>query len=154
MKELDQFTVERLQAFIDKPLDNGLKHSEQMALAKIALAAKTAEPIGKVSLSDFRSDGTREAKVVCLHDQADWENFTDGTLLFLTPPVNSPVIPDGWVSCSERLPEDDEFVLVWPLPDFGVELHVGQYCEYHIKGDGWYAQVYEQNYGIEWCQSK
>lgn len=65
--------------------------------------------------------------------------------------LNSPVIPDGWVTCSERMPEDDDFVYIWPRPDFGVELHVGQYCECHPKGDGWYAQVYEQNYGIEWC---
>ncbi|HCR1930757.1 TPA: DUF551 domain-containing protein [Enterobacter roggenkampii] len=64
---------------------------------------------------------------------------------------NSPVTPDGWVACSERMPEDDDFVYIWPRPDFGVELHVGQYCECHPKGDGWYAQVYEQNYGIEWC---
>ncbi|EKY4018178.1 DUF551 domain-containing protein [Enterobacter roggenkampii] len=64
---------------------------------------------------------------------------------------NSPVIPDGWVACSERMPDDDDFVHIWPRPDFGVELHVGQYCECHPKGDGWYAQVYEQNYGIEWC---
>ncbi|MEG5872215.1 DUF551 domain-containing protein [Enterobacter ludwigii] len=64
---------------------------------------------------------------------------------------NSPVITDGWVACSERMPEDDDFVYIWPRPDFGVELHVGQYCECHPKGDGWYAQVYEQNYGIEWC---
>ncbi|MCM6996516.1 DUF551 domain-containing protein [Enterobacter asburiae] len=65
--------------------------------------------------------------------------------------LNSPVIPDGWVACSERMPDDDDFVYIWPRPDFGVELHVGQYCECHPKGDGWYAQVYEQNYGIEWC---
>ncbi|MDA4776948.1 DUF551 domain-containing protein [Enterobacter hormaechei] len=67
------------------------------------------------------------------------------------PSGNSPVIPDGWVACSERMPDDDDFVYIWPRPDFGVELHVGQYCECHPKGDGWYAQVYEQNYGIEWC---
>ena len=64
---------------------------------------------------------------------------------------NSPVSPDGWVACSERMPDDDDFVYIWPRPDFGVELHVGQHCECHPKGDGWYAQVYEQNYGIEWC---
>ncbi|HFD3264094.1 TPA: DUF551 domain-containing protein [Klebsiella quasipneumoniae subsp. similipneumoniae] len=46
--------------------------------------------------------------------------------------------------------DDDDFVYIWPRPDFGVELHVGQYCECSPKGDGWYAQVYEQNYGIEW----
>lgn len=65
--------------------------------------------------------------------------------------LNSPVIQDGWVACVERMPDDDDFVYIWPRPDFGVELHVGQYCECHPKGDGWYAQVYEQNYGIEWC---
>lgn len=64
--------------------------------------------------------------------------------------LNYPAIPDGWVACSDRMPEDDDFVYIWPRPDFGVELHVGQYCECHPKGDGWYAQVYEQNYGIEW----
>ena len=34
--------------------------------------------------------------------------------------LNSPVIPDGWVACSERMPEDDDFVYIWPRPDFGV----------------------------------
>ncbi|WP_247752671.1 DUF551 domain-containing protein [Citrobacter freundii] len=63
---------------------------------------------------------------------------------------NYPVNPDGWIPVSERMPDDDDFVYIWPRPDFGIELHVGQYCECHPKGDGWYAQVYEQNYGIEW----
>ncbi|MGY9341477.1 DUF551 domain-containing protein [Citrobacter braakii] len=63
---------------------------------------------------------------------------------------NSPVIPDGWIPVSERMPDDDYFVYIWPRPEFGIELHVGKYCECHPKGDGWYAQVYEQNYGIEW----
>lgn len=59
-------------------------------------------------------------------------------------------VPDRWIPVSERMPDDDDFVYIWPRPDFGVELHVGQYCECSPKGDGWYAQVYEQNYGIEW----
>ncbi|MFS6859049.1 DUF551 domain-containing protein [Citrobacter freundii] len=63
---------------------------------------------------------------------------------------NSPATPDCWIPVSERMPDDDDFVYIWPRPDFGIELHVGQYCECHPKGDGWYAQVYEQNYGIEW----
>ena len=63
---------------------------------------------------------------------------------------NSPATPDCWITVSERMPDDDDFVYIWPRPDFGIELHVGQYCECHPKGDGWYAQVYEQNYGIEW----
>lgn len=71
-----------------------------------------------------------------------------------TPALNSvqsvDSVADRWIPVSERLPEDDDFVYIWPRPDFGVELHVGQYCECSPKGDGWYAQVYEQNYGIEW----
>ncbi|WP_332095893.1 DUF551 domain-containing protein [Klebsiella pneumoniae] len=66
-------------------------------------------------------------------------------------PVQSVVtVPGKWIPVSERIPEDDDFVYIWPRPDFGVELHVGQYCERSHKGGGWYAQVYEQNYGIEW----
>ena len=59
-------------------------------------------------------------------------------------------VPGKWIPVSERMPDDDDFVYIWPRPDFGVELHVGQYCECSPKGDDWYAQVYEQNYGIEW----
>ncbi|CNH99889.1 Protein of uncharacterised function (DUF551) [Yersinia frederiksenii] len=59
------------------------------------------------------------------------------------------IIPQGWINCSDQMPEDDDFVLIWPLPDFGVELHVGQYIKYHANGPGWFAQVYEQNYGVE-----
>lgn len=71
-----------------------------------------------------------------------------------TPALNSVqsvvTVPGKWIPVSERMPEDDDFVYIWPRPDFGVELHVGQYCERSHKGGGWYAQVYEQNYGIEW----
>ncbi|HHO8399980.1 TPA: DUF551 domain-containing protein, partial [Klebsiella pneumoniae] len=71
-----------------------------------------------------------------------------------TPALNSVqsvvTVLGKWIPVSERMPDDDDFVYIWPRPDFGVELHVGQYCECSPKGDGWYAQVYEQNYGIEW----
>ncbi|MFU8373770.1 DUF551 domain-containing protein [Raoultella ornithinolytica] len=71
-----------------------------------------------------------------------------------TPALNSvqsvATVPGKWIPVSERMPDDDDFVYIWPRPDFGVELHVGQYCERSHKGGGWYAQVYEQNYGIEW----
>ncbi|WP_338718692.1 DUF551 domain-containing protein [Raoultella ornithinolytica] len=56
----------------------------------------------------------------------------------------------GWIPVSERMPDDDDFVYIWPRPDFGVDLHVGQYCECSPKGEGWYAQIYEQNYGVDW----
>lgn len=49
MKELDSFTIERLEDFIRQPLENGLTRSEQMELARIALAAKRAEPVAWTS---------------------------------------------------------------------------------------------------------
>ena len=80
-KDLEQFSEEKLMDIIEfraKPtlLDGVL-------LARIALSVKQAKPIGEVRLSEYRSDGTREASIVCLHDQADWDNFTDGTKLYL-----------------------------------------------------------------------
>lgn len=80
-----------------------------------------------------------------------WNAIRAAMLQGAEPVTTANKLLDGWVACSERMPEDDDFVYIWPRPDFGVELHVGQYCECHPKGDGWYAQVYEQNYGIEWC---
>ncbi len=67
-----------------------------------------------------------------------------------SPGSEPATVPGSWIPVSEQMPEDDDFVYIWPRPDFGVQLHVGQYCERSHKGGGWYAQVYEQNYGIEW----
>lgn len=82
------------------------EHDEQIArmeskfsLAKRALDSKTArcdraeaelrrrdaaagEAVGEVRLGEYGSDGTRPASVLCLHEQADWENFPDGTKLY------------------------------------------------------------------------
>lgn len=55
-------------------------------LMETALAALTAEPIGRVDRGEVSdSNEYPDARVVCLHDQADWENFPDGTELFLHP---------------------------------------------------------------------
>ena len=63
---------------------------------------------------------------------------------------NRDELPDGWVACSERMPDNDDFVYIWPRPDFGVELHVAQYGKFDRRDTGWYAQLYEQNFGIEY----
>lgn len=51
--------------------------------------------IGEVRLGEYRDDGTRPATVVCLHDQADWENFADGTKLYLGAQPQKPVVLVG-----------------------------------------------------------
>lgn len=78
------------------------------------------------------------------------ECFQAGKKAGMAEAGNSPVIQDGWVACCERMPENDDFVYIWPRKDFGVELHVAQYGKFDKRDVGWYAQVYEQNYGIEY----
>lgn len=55
---------------------------ELLSLREQLAELKALPAIGKVVLGDYDSDGTRPSRVVCLHDQADWDNFQDGTLLF------------------------------------------------------------------------
>ncbi len=59
---------------------------EAQQIAQIALSALTAQPIGRVDRGEVSDNNEYpNARVVCLHDQADWENFHDGTELFLRP---------------------------------------------------------------------
>ncbi len=93
MKALDSFTVERLEAFIRQPLENGLTRSEQMELARIALAAKRAEPV----MFRFKYPGERNYTYITHRkpDAFEMENC-EIELLYTTPQLNSPEIPDGW----------------------------------------------------------
>lgn len=59
------------------------RSAELLSLREQLAELKALLPVGQVVLSDYDSDGTRTARVVCLHDQADWDNFQDGTLLFI-----------------------------------------------------------------------
>ncbi|MGP2516425.1 hypothetical protein [Yersinia sp. 2545 StPb PI] len=59
------------------------RNAELLSLREQLAELKALEPIGKIVLSDYDSDGTRTARLVCLHDQSDWDNFQDGTLLYL-----------------------------------------------------------------------
>lgn len=67
-----------------------------LAAMKLALASLEAEPVGEVVLGEYDDCGCRpDAKVVCIaaDGQADWENFKDGTRLYIAPPA--PVsVPD------------------------------------------------------------
>ena len=69
------------------------------ARAKLAEMAKRP-PIGRVDRGEVSDNNEYpNARVVCLHDQADWENFQDGTELFLRPAPAadlSAMVPLGW----------------------------------------------------------
>ncbi|HHA1211959.1 TPA: DUF551 domain-containing protein [Enterobacter hormaechei subsp. xiangfangensis] len=83
-----------------------------------------------------------------------WNAYRAAMLQGAEPVTTAYKLPDGWVACSERMPENDDFVYIWPRKDFGVELHVAQYGKFDKRDVGWYAQVYEQNYGIEYYPIK
>lgn len=44
-----------------------------------------------------------------MHQSGNGTLTSEGTRQF----DNSPVIPDGWISCSERMPEQDDWVLIY-----------------------------------------
>lgn len=97
MKELDGFTVERLEEILNFDLPRHPAALEEIvALARIALAAKRAEPIYQ-----YQSG-------VCMFDDIEWvwddcdKGFyvqydpTRRRIVYTTPQLNSPEIPDGW----------------------------------------------------------
>ncbi|HEC1652178.1 TPA: hypothetical protein R1156_004171 [Yersinia enterocolitica] len=81
--------VKLTQVWPDGHLINQMAHAliernaELLSLREQLAELKKQEPIGQVIFGSYGSDGIREASIVCLHDQADWDNFQDGTLLYL-----------------------------------------------------------------------
>ncbi|CQR03205.1 Uncharacterised protein [Yersinia mollaretii] len=98
MKELDSFTVERLEeirnSFLDRIQETAPSIEEVFALIDIALAAKRAEPFAwkwRGAVGDIWTQEKRKADFVK-------ENCPElpVTELYTTPQLNSPEIPEGW----------------------------------------------------------
>ncbi len=100
MKELDSFTVEEIEEIISScrqeihntPTSDEFPVSPRLllSLARIALAAKSAEPVGYAHKNAIKFDLHDTCR---LHEQAGDENFI---ALYTTPQLNSPEIPEGW----------------------------------------------------------
>ncbi len=112
---MSTITKERIELFIKYPLENGLTRGEQMELARIALASLEAEPVAwKVTFTQIDReyntftgmypDKAEVERGVRLHKACNFR--ADITPLYTAQPV--PVTPDGWISCSERMPEMGE----------------------------------------------
>ncbi|EPB0881208.1 hypothetical protein ACRASO_002710 [Yersinia enterocolitica] len=93
MKELDSFTVEQLNDFIKS---DHAQCGDVAALARIALAAKRAEPVAYGTLQKEFCD--EERSLFTDKDSASKysESCYDLTPLYTTPQLNSPEIPEGW----------------------------------------------------------
>lgn len=91
----------------------------ELELARIALASLEAEPVAwKVTFTQIDreyntftgmySDKAEVERWVRLHEVGDFR--ADITPLYTAQPA--PVIPDDWISCSERMPNEED-VLVY-----------------------------------------
>ncbi|HDL7646070.1 TPA: DUF551 domain-containing protein [Yersinia enterocolitica] len=129
MKELDSFTEARLEDFIRQPLENGLTRNEQVELARIALAAKRAEPIGYVAPEALRY---KNFDNVIMIEKASGRRSMP---LYTTPQLNSPEIPEGWIKCSDHRPARGTDVQVYcsDTREQFVAFHIG-------NGEFQYAQ--------------
>ncbi|WP_342079625.1 hypothetical protein [Yersinia enterocolitica] len=111
MKELDSFTVKEIEEIISScqqeihntPTSDEMPVSprELLSLARIALAAKRADPdyyIVRLKFNDGWGDelvlDTYETKLDAIKSKADH----GGEIIpaYTTPQLNSPEIPDGW----------------------------------------------------------
>ncbi len=126
-------TKERIELFIKNPLANGLTRGEQMELARIALASLEAEPVSQtynlpeliegmevsIDVSTCDADlGNRYFGTVT--EALELDTAKNGYILLVQDAEpnfdvngNSPGTPDSWISCSERMPDDKQYVWCW-----------------------------------------
>ncbi|HFT8872994.1 TPA: dATP/dGTP pyrophosphohydrolase domain-containing protein [Escherichia coli] len=66
----------------------------------------------RAGISDAEITAAMEDKLK-INMERQWPEPKDGEpRLHIKEPGNSPVIPDGWISCSERMPEKNQNVLI------------------------------------------
>ncbi|HGH4408657.1 TPA: DUF551 domain-containing protein [Yersinia enterocolitica] len=103
MKELDSFTVERLEELSTKE-----NIPEVAALARIALAAKRAEPIYQYQsgVCNDQFDGIEWVWDDC--DKGFYNQYDPARrrIVYTTPQLNSQAPLVSWINCSDRMPED------------------------------------------------
>ncbi|EFC1758248.1 TPA: DUF551 domain-containing protein [Escherichia coli] len=130
-----------------------LPAEEAEELARIALASLEAKPIGAFHIAEQQVDGTSD-----YIKDGEWP-IDNGTIeVYAAPPV--PVVPeekpmpnplsmyavdavaamlqsqgncikDGWISCSERMPNDTQWCVV--------NTEYGYYVQCWSEGQGWFG---------------
>ncbi len=115
MKELDSFTVERLEKISNSAFYYaGAEMEEIQALARIALAAKRAEPVYQYQ-SGIGTDFNGGIEWVWYDCDKGFYNQYDHTrrrIVYTTPQLNSQVPLGSWINCSDQMPEDDQVVAI------------------------------------------
>ncbi|EKN3986993.1 DUF551 domain-containing protein [Yersinia enterocolitica] len=122
MKELDSFTVDRLKDLINQYVHeeyNDVSDEEVIKLVSIALAAKRAEPVTWWTGPEPTLTGELES----YHDHETGSHYLPLVVSLsaynTTPQLNSPEIPEGWINCSDQMPENSTDVTLFH-PEIGV----------------------------------
>ncbi|MDZ9052703.1 dATP/dGTP pyrophosphohydrolase domain-containing protein [Escherichia coli] len=67
----------------------------------------------RAGISDAEITAAMEDKLK-INMKRQWPEPKDGEpRLHIKEPGNSPVTPDGWISCSERMPPQDDWILIY-----------------------------------------
>ena len=67
----------------------------------------------RAGISDAEITAAMEDKLK-INMERQWPEPKDGEPhLHIKEPGNSPVTPDGWISCSERMPAQDDWILIY-----------------------------------------
>ena len=146
---MSTITKERIELFIKNPLENGLTRSEQMEVARIALASLEADPIGEVSEKRYGliMDGTVDlggkSTYRIIKGEKAMKLFPLGTKFYTAPPAP--------VSVPAAMEIDDDFdsafehgkAVGWNAYRAAM-LHGGNHAEQHldmanspVTPDGW-----------------
>ncbi|MHA3605023.1 DUF551 domain-containing protein [Yersinia enterocolitica] len=106
MKELDSFTVEQLNDFIKS---DHAQCGDVAALARIALAAKRADPVYQYHTGIINEEGDIDWYWVDC-DKGFYSQYDNQhrRIVYTTPQFNS---PQGWINCSDQMPEVGDVVI-------------------------------------------
>ncbi len=137
MKELDQFTLEQLAKWIDAGKEAHDRHDgirmagvHVASLAKIALSVMVeSEPHKRREIHAGGNTWIQCSKQALDRAEAAGERVR---ILYERPDLNSPVIPDGWVACSDRMPECGQ----WDHATVIVSEGNNSFIAYYNKRDG------------------
>lgn len=96
MKELNSFTVERLEELARAKMISGYDIADIRALAAIVLAAKMAEPIYQYHTGIINEEGDIDWYWVDC-DKGFYSQYDNQhrRIVYTTPQLNSPEIPEG-----------------------------------------------------------
>ncbi len=85
-------------------------------------------------LAPYKGEGR---KVLAFWAKADHREETERGELFTATPAPAPAVPEGWIACSDRMPQDGEHVLVSDLVGMEVSwIRGGEWKKLrHMHGD-------------------